>query len=138
MAGIGPAPKRLQDRLRTPRKADRAAVTTVKVSGPVKVPPAAATWHPIARDWFRSLKDSGQARYFEPSDWQAARLVANELTRMLSLPLTDGATLRALWSAMGDLLTTEAARRRARIEIERRPLEAAPAPVAKMDDYRDL
>lgn len=134
----GPVGKRIGDRLGHVTKAEKAAVSQVDVSGAVKVPPASQTWHPIARDWYRSLKDSGQSRYFEPSDWQAARLVAHEMTRMLSMPMTDGPTLGKLWAAMGDLLTTEASRRRVKIEINRKPLSAVPAPVAQIDDFRSL
>nr|WP_239153556.1 hypothetical protein [Virgisporangium aliadipatigenens] len=46
--------------------------------------------------------------------------------------------LAALWSAMGDLLTTEAARRRVRMEIDRSvdDGEADAARVAVMAAYR--
>lgn len=83
--------------------------------------------HQIARDWYESLKVSGQVEFFEPSDWASARLVAAAITRILKdddrLP---GEAFKAVWSAMGDLLTTEGARRRARLEIEhRKPEEPA-------------
>jgi len=102
------------------------------------MPPADRAWHPIARDWYRSLKESGQEKYLEPSDWQAARLVAAEMTRMLASPEADAGLLRALWSAMADLLTTEASRRRVKVEVSRKPLSSVPSPVAQIDDFRDL
>jgi len=75
--------------------------------------------HPIAMEWYESLAESGQARYFEPSDWQAARVVAYEIGRMLNRREASGQLLSSVWSAMGDLLSTEAARRRVRMEIDR-------------------
>ncbi|HEX3307270.1 MAG TPA: hypothetical protein VHS32_13560, partial [Streptosporangiaceae bacterium] len=74
---------------------------------------------------------------FEPSDWAAARLVAAEMTRMLAEP-PNAALLGRIWAAMGELMTTEGARRRLKVEVERRALTAAPAPVAQIDDYRAL
>ncbi|MGH8875782.1 MAG: hypothetical protein ACRD0P_00300, partial [Stackebrandtia sp.] len=91
-------------------------------------------------DWYRSLAESGQAQYFEPSDWQAARLVAYDLTRHLNSGRASSQMLAALWSAMADLLSTEAARRRVRLEIVRATSDGVPEDssgvVAVLDDYR--
>jgi hypothetical protein len=140
MGTRGPIPKRIGDRLGNLTKADRAAVTQVTMTGPVKVPPAGRHWHPLARDWYRSLAESGQSRYYEPSDWQAARLVAEQLTRLMKLPepFVDSPAFRTIWATMNDLLTTEASRRRVKFEVSRKPLASAPASVAKIDDYRAL
>jgi len=101
-------------------KAELAAVDRVQVAAePVEAPPLGFTTHEIAMQWYESLASSGQARYFEPSDWQAARVVAHEIGRMLNKKEASGQLLTAVWSAMGDLLTTEAARRRVRMEIDR-------------------
>lgn len=77
-------------------------------------------WHAIAREWFESLAPSGQARWFEPSDWSAAVFVAETMSRALSVnkPLS-GHTITAILSGMGALMSTEADRRRLRIELER-------------------
>jgi hypothetical protein len=75
--------------------------------------------HPIARRWYRSLKESGQAALYEPSDWAAAVLVAEAMTRLLASARLSAVGFAAVWSAMGELLTTEGARRRARVELER-------------------
>ena len=36
------------------------------------------------KDWFRALKQSGQARFYEPSDWQTARLLAEVMSQELN------------------------------------------------------
>lgn len=130
----GPVPKRSDERRRR-NKSSRAEA--VPVVGVVEIPAAHEDWHPIARDWYVSLSLSGQAKFYEPSDWQQARLWAEVLSRQLDGRVS--AQMMATWSAAAtELLTTEGARRRARMEIERKSVEAAPALVASLDDYRDL
>ena len=133
----GPVPKRTSERLGHLTKAERASSATVDVAGPVIVPPPDETWHPLASEWYLSLAESGQKKFFEPSDWAAARLVAFEMTRMLA-DAPSPTQFKAIWTAMGELLTTEGARRRVKVEISRKPLAAAPASVANLADFRDL
>lgn len=99
-------------------KATIAAAVAAKAAG--EIPPADEGWHPIGQDWYRSLEESGQAQFYEPSDWQAARLVAEELSRYLHSKKRSAMMFSHIWSAMGELLTTEAQRRRVKIEVERR------------------
>jgi len=118
MGTRGPVPKRSDKRVR--RNKDGGEVERIELpEGPVEAPPLGFVTHDIAMAWYASLAESGQARYFEPSDWQAARVVAHEVGRMLNAGKASGQMLAAVWSAMSDLLTTEAARRRVRMEIER-------------------
>lgn len=138
MGARGPVPKRSSERRR--RNKD-SVVETVKLDAnavPVVVPAADPTWHEIARDWYESLRNSGQQQFFEPSDWQAARYVAEVMSRNLKQRKFSAMLFAAVWSAMNDLLTTEAARRRVRMEIERggEP-EEAPARVTALADYRN-
>ena len=132
----GPVPKRAAERRRTNKPSSPS--TTVKVVGSVTIPPADGEWHPIAHDWFVSLSESAQSRFYEPSDWQQARLWAEVLSRQLQSGRIS-AQMMATWSAAAtELLTTEGARRRARLEVERVAVEAAPAQVSSLDDYRAL
>ncbi|MGW2096081.1 phage terminase small subunit [Promicromonospora sukumoe] len=146
----GPSPKRSTQRRRRnkPDESATAPLVVATVRGTrVKPPSEDRTWHPIAKGWYRSLKESGESAFFEPSDWQAARLCAYAMTRMLrehednKTPLRAG-MLDTIWSMMGDLLTTETSRRRARIELERAATDAesdpaVPATVTIMNQYRD-
>jgi hypothetical protein len=118
MGTRGPVPKRSDRRVR--RNKDGGEVERLAVDGgPVEAPPLGFVTHDIAMEWYASLAESGQARYFEPSDWQAARVIAHEVGRMLNRREASGQLLSAVWSAMNDLLTTEAARRRVRLELDR-------------------
>lgn len=66
---------------------------------------------------------SGQSQFFEPSDWQLARVVALYMSNVLARPSASG--LKAVLVGADALLTTESARRRVRIEIERRVRSSA-------------
>ena len=134
----GPVPKRSTERRRR-NKPEGAEVTTVPAAKQsVQCPPADESWHQIARDWYDSLAESGQAVFYEPSDWATARYVAEAMSRGLSSSRFSAQLFAAVSSAMTELLTTEGARRRARLEIERgRPGEKEkPAGVTALDDYR--
>lgn len=130
----GPVPKRQSQRRRQnkPEKTDQ-----VKAHGKVAVPEVSETWHPVAKDWFKSLAESGQAQFFEPSDWQGARFVAEAMTENLNAGRFSAQLFASVWTAMGELLTTEGSRRRVRLEIERETGDPdEEAAVAAIDDYR--
>ena len=135
----GPIPKRSDQRLGHVTKAEKSAVTQATVVGKVAVPPADGTWHDLAREWYESLAASGQAQFFEPSDWAAARYVAEVMTRNLESGRFSSQLFAAVWTAMGDLLTTEGERRRVKLEINRKPPKPeSGGKVANLDDYRNL
>lgn len=139
MGSRGPVPKHSSERRRR-NKPEGPEVTAVSVEGgAVEQPPASEEWHEIARDWYRSLAESGQARFYQPSDWQTARYVAEAMSRNLSAGRFSAQLFAAVSSAMTELLTTEGARRRARLEIERQGSgeDRKPAGVTALDDYRD-
>ncbi len=121
-------------------KGEKNAITSINVTGPVAVPPVNPSWHELARDWYESLSTSGQARHFEPSDWAAARYVAEVMTQNLNASRFSAQLFAAVWQAMGDLLTTEGERRRVKLEINRKPPkpDGGPGKVARLDDYRAL
>lgn len=100
----------------------------------VVIPPADESWHPIARMVYDSLPQSGQSMFFEPSDWAAAFLVCESISRDLQeqvvgttesgmvvkdfIPM-KGASLAAYTKILGELGMTEGARRRLSMELTR-------------------
>ena len=134
MATRGPVPKRDAERRR--RNKPETTGETVKIVGAVRVPAADKTWHPIARRWYLSLKRSGQAQFYEPSDWMTAKYTADLMSRLLNDDRPSAEMVKALNPLMASLLTTEGERRRVRMEIERQG-ESAGAGVTVMDAYRD-
>jgi hypothetical protein len=137
MGSRGPVPKRMAERLGHVTKVQRAAVEAIAMAGPVRPARLPRSLHPIARGWYRSLRESGQSAFFEPSDWAAALFVAEALSRILSTETMSAQAFAAAWSAMTDLLSTEASRRRVQIEVQREkealPREGAPT---ALDEYR--
>lgn len=136
----GPPPKRADQRRR--RNKDTVPVTRAKGAAPKKRqrPPANSHWHPVARRWYSSLAESGQSKFYEPSDWAVAYMLAEAISRELEpQPLLDGSgktvvdskgepvmvkrppkasALSAWWKAMADLMVTEGSRRRLRLELD--------------------
>ncbi len=116
-------------------------------------------WHPIALEFWESLKCSGQALYWEPSDWAVAKLMCESISRDLKPQVVGvmqpsetqpgevireripfkGASLGAYLKAFGQLMLTEGERRRLSIEIQRtrsevqKPVEGT---VTKITDRR--
>lgn len=121
--------------------------------------PDRGAWHPLALEFWESLKRSGQAIYWEPSDWMVAKLMCESISRDLKpqvvgvapasefgpaevirerIPL-KGASLGAYLKAFGQLMLTEGERRRLSIELERAravPEEGEAATVTKITDRR--
>lgn len=135
----GPIGKRSTAQAGHRTKAEKAEVETVAVSDdPVEMPEPNPEWHPIARDWYVSLSQSGQARFMEPSDWAGARYVAEAVSQNLKGDKFSAMLFSSVWSAMNDLLTTEGARRRVKLEIDRGgQADETPAGVAVLNDYRN-
>jgi hypothetical protein len=75
--------------------------------------------HFLTVDLYRSLSESAQARFYEPSDYQIARAVLHFLDQQFKTSRPSGQMVQSLFSQLTDLLLTEGARRRVRLEVER-------------------
>lgn len=133
MGERGPLPKRIEERR---RRNVVPGETTVVMAGDVKPLPLPRGAHPRAADWYKSLADSGQAQFFEPSDWAAALIVVD----LIGAALAHGGTAAQatiMWAAMDALLTTDAARRKARVFVQRTTdHEDEPEKPKALDEYR--
>ena len=117
MGARGPVPTRSDQRRRQNKNPE--GIATVKAPGVrAEQPPADDSWHSMAREWYQSLAESGQARWYQPSDWQTARVWAELLSRQLASGRPSAQMVAAWQQAAAELLTTEGARRRARVELE--------------------
>lgn len=114
----GPVPKRSTQRRRT-NKPEVPIIHATSVPTSSSAPEPDDLWHPLAREWFAALSQSGQSQFFEASDWAQAKVWAHLLSVEL-LKEKPSAMMIAAWSSgAAELLTTEGARRRMRIELER-------------------
>lgn len=137
----GPVPKRSDQRRR--RNTEPDGVTILTAPGQKNVVPATEdrAWHPYAKQWFRSLKRSGQARFYQDTDWQEARLVAWLISSEMNREHGPRAGMMDVIFSRGDsLLTTEGARRRLRVELTAPPEDdkKSTATVSIMNEYRTL
>lgn len=137
MGARGPVPKRSDQRRR--RNQPEIDVAAAQGAAHVPVPEPDGAWHQIAQDWFRSLGASGQSAFYEPSDWQTARYVAEAMSRNLESGKFSAMLFSSVMSAMSSLLATEGDRRRLRIELERAAVEDADeeAAVTALNEWRD-
>lgn len=133
----GPVPER-SDRRRRMNKPDME-ITSAPAATSIEIPEPAEHWLPPATRWYRSLAESGQSRFYEPSDWAQAWVWTEFLNRALEQGDRPSANLIAAWSAGAtELLTTEGARRRLRMELQRGSGvdEDAESAVTALDEYR--
>lgn len=118
MAVYGPVPKRDDERIR--RNKPDEPTTVIQMIGEVG-PPALNidNPHPLVQELYDSLAESGQAKYYEPSDWQFARFTMVFINKLLKTSTPSAVMLQTVNSMMADLLFTEGQRRRVRMEVER-------------------
>jgi hypothetical protein len=75
--------------------------------------------HPLAANWYGGLRKSGQAEFYEPSDWATAQIWAELISKTLQSGKPSSMLIAAWSSEAANLLTTEGSRRRMRMELER-------------------
>lgn len=127
MPARGPVPKHSSQR----RRRNDTGITTIGAGTSAQPLPLRDGLHPLAVTWYRSLKDSAQSRFYEPSDWAAAIIVAEAIDAYARKP--TGALLSSILSGFAVLMVAEGDRRRMRLELERRDETTE---TAKVVDYR--
>lgn len=133
MAFSGPVPKRDAERIR--RNKPEVPTDTVEMIGSVEIPELDIdNPHPLIVDLYNSLKQSGQARYYEPSDWQIARFCLHFANQLVWSGKPSSMMMQQVTGMLSDLLVSEAQRRRVRMEIERNVTEAEVINLA--DEFR--
>lgn len=111
----GPVPKRSDQR----RRANKTEIDidSAPASVEVPIPVASPLWLEPTANWYNSLAQSGQSHWYEPSDWAQAWVLAELLDRALRSAKTNGMLISAWLHGAAELMTTEGARRRMRIEL---------------------
>ncbi|UJD20844.1 terminase small subunit [Mycobacterium phage Zimmer] len=144
MAGTrGPIGKRDEERVR--RNVPENPTETVVVHGAVVIPELGdisfnGETHPLITDMYDAMKASAAVKYYEPTDWQFARLTLFTLNQELIFARDNGKPvgamkLTAINQMLSALLLTEGDRRRVRLEIERNPGDS---PAGKLVDVTDM
>ncbi|PWH05204.1 hypothetical protein DEO23_14075 [Brachybacterium endophyticum] len=135
MGTRGPMPKRTESRQR--RNAPERDVEKAAGADVVKQPPASRDWHPIAKRLWKAMGQSGQARFYEPSDWAVAYSLMDDLSHYKNGAKRSGQMLQTIMSALTGLMLTEGDRRRLQIELSRPSAEDDDdSKVVVMDKWR--
>lgn len=115
-------------------KASLDAVTKLAKTSKPGWPAPEVWWHDEAKRLYEGLKKSAVADILDHSDIAVAHFLAGQTTRFLNnKDGGNGQMFSAIMSGWQDLLATEAARRRLRIEVSREePKDEAEDPVKKM------
>jgi len=108
---------------------------SLRVTGAVIPPEADPDWHPAILRFYESLKTAGQSSFYETSDWGLIQYLCTRESMNLKSSRPSAQMTGFFIAALSDLLVTEGARRRARIELDRGPREEAPS-VGIMHRYR--
>lgn len=146
----GPPPKRSEERRRT----NESEIPIEKVNLDeliqldVEVPTAVENWEPLTKEFWRAFTRSGQAIWYEPTDWMTAFMLMEVLDRWLKpqevkvgqigsanneatggdvtyvfeekILAMPGGVLTSILKGLTALMATEGDRRKLRIELERR------------------
>lgn len=78
-------------------------------------------WHPVIIDWYNGLREGPEAEFLTPAGWAFVRYLAERESANLESTRPSAMVSALFVAAQADLLTTEGARRRLRIELERAP-----------------
>lgn len=120
----GPVPKRSDERIR--RNEPDVPVEKVTAIGTVEVPPLdIKDPHPLITEFYDSLAESAQSRYYEPSDWVFAKFTLHFANKLVKAAKPSAQMLMAINSMLTELMVSEGSRRRLRLEIERNPSSSA-------------
>jgi len=111
----GPVPKRSDQR----RRRNKSHVEKAVADGLNRAPELVGDHSEVAVRFWEALGRSGQAQFFQPSDWAQAELVVLAIDEFVRKP--TALMFQAVTSAMSNLLVTEGDRRRLRLELEREP-----------------
>jgi hypothetical protein len=134
----GPVPNRSDDLSRPrERKGSDIVPVTKGVARPSTIPDSDPDWHPIAQQLWTALAASGQADFYQQSDWALAFSICEDLSHFKNSTKRSGQMLQTIYSAMERLLVAEGDRRRVRIELhEPEDEDATPAAVVAIESYR--
>lgn len=138
MGARGPVPNRSEDLARPrERKGGQVDSITKGVSQPATIPEPDPDWHAIAVIFWHSALESGQASFYQSSDYAFLYSLCDDLSYYKKGVKRSGQMLASIYSAMERLLITEGDRRRVRVELDEPESDEPGAEVVVLDGYRD-
>lgn len=137
MAKSGPIPRRESD-LARPRERKGGKVQPVQKGRlrEVTIPEADPDWHPIAKMIWESAQTSGQADYYQDTDYALLYSICEDISVYKDNSRRNGQILSSLYSTLGRLMFTEGDRRSLRLELHADEPEDD-AEVHAIEDYKN-
>ena len=135
MGARGPVPKRSEERIR--RNKPEVEITKIEAGGTVEQPELGLLDpDPMIVDFWDALGKSAQSKYYEHSDWAFARFTLHFADGLLKSSRPSAQMFQGINSALSDLLVSEGARRRVRLEIERQQTSASVVDISELFKQR--
>ena len=143
MGTRGPVPYRTEElsRERNANRGDDRPVLKKGTMREVQIPEPDPQWHPTALRLYQALRESGQCDFFQNSDWAFAWSVCEDISHMKFDRMkgkSNAMLLTALYNALGNLMFTEADRRRLRIELMEEQDDEESYGEKKVDEYKNV
>lgn len=134
----GPVPNRSDDlsRERDAQRGDKMPIAKGTLRPVEDVPAPGEDWHEIAVELYLSAAESGQSDFYQKSDWLLWYSLCEDLSYYKKMGKRSGQMLQTIYSTMTELLVSEGARRRARIELLEPEPEQDDATVLALAEYR--
>lgn len=135
----GPIPNRPNDlsRERDSQRGDQIPISKGELRPVYDVPAPDEDWHPIVQGLYLSAAESGQADFYQMSDWWLWYSLCEDLDYYKKMGRRSGQMLQTIYSSMTELLVSEGARRKARIILSDPEPEEDDAAVLALVDYRN-
>lgn len=135
----GPIPMR-ESELARPRSRGQGPEAPQVTRGelrPTSPPEPNPEWHISARRLWDAALVSGQADFYQDTDWAMLHFLCGEMSDYARSSKKSSMMLASIMSGLTSLLLTEGDRRRARIELTAPEPEKPTAAVLALADYRD-
>lgn len=136
MGTRGPVPKRSTATARA-RDAKRSGTVTKGQARGGTPKAVSSKWCAAVRDLYNGCKASGQADFYEQSDWAVLWITCDLLNKQLQADRPSAQMIQTLMGTLTELMVTEGARRRLRVELGVEEDDGADlAVVSHIDDLR--
>lgn len=142
MGRRGPVGKRSEEQLGHRTEEERERVTKAPAGAAPVIPEPDPSWHPNAAGFYAALRTSGQSQFYEGTDWRLGWHVAAMMSQNITHPDAPNAAalLGQILKGAEQLLATEGARRRVRLELQRQgageDAGGKDSAVTEMESYR--
>ena len=85
----------------------------------ITIPRMNGQWHPVAKMLWKAVKESGQTKFYQSSDWAMLYSLCDDISYAKQQKKRPAQLIQTIYSELGNLLVSEGSRRRVQIELYR-------------------